>query len=328
MKAIVLLSGGLDSRLAIRLMQEQEVELEAVNFFTIFCTCTARGKSCPEAVSAARSLGVPLQVFEATEDLMKAVEDPRFGYGRAVNPCLDCRVIMLRKAARYMRERGASFIVTGDVLGERPMSQRRDALRMIEREAGLEGLILRPLSARVLEPTIPEKRGWVNREKLLDIQGRSRKQQMKTAREWNINDYPCPAGGCRLTEKGFAKKVVDLIEHGMWNPGQAAALMIGRHFRLAPDTKVILGRNEGENNVLAGRGKKGDVLLEPADFPGPTALVTGRPTPEDTAIAARLVASYTKNRKEGSSIRIVSGRDGTTIEATALPENQLIELRI
>ena len=176
---------------------------------------------------------------------MKAVENPRFGYGRAVNPCLDCRVIMLRRTARYMRERGASFIVTGDVLGERPMSQRREALGIIERAAGLEGLILRPLSARLLPPTIPERKGWVKRERLLDIQGRSRRRQMELARELDVNDYPCPAGGCRLTEKGFAKKVVDLIKHGMWNPGQAATLKIGRHFRLCPEHKVIVGLNEG-----------------------------------------------------------------------------------
>src|SRR4030067_2044260 len=173
MKAIALLSGGLDSTLAVRVIMEQGVELEALNFMTVFCTCTNRGATCLASQKAVETLGIPLKVFNVSEEYLNVVRNPKHGYGSNMNPCIDCRIFMLKKAKVYMEESGASFIVTGEVLGQRPMSQRRDAMRLIEKEAGLEGFILRPLSAQALPASIPEKEGWIDREGLLKIQGRA-----------------------------------------------------------------------------------------------------------------------------------------------------------
>ncbi|MFH1381170.1 MAG: hypothetical protein ABIH57_03255, partial [Candidatus Omnitrophota bacterium] len=173
-KAIALFSGGLDSILAVKLMLEQAIEVEAINFVTVFCTCTAHGKTYIDSKSAADELGIKLKVLEVSKEYFKVIKNPKHGYGSNINPCLDCRIFMLKKAHQYMKETGAQFLVTGEVLGQRPMSQRKDAMRIIERDSGLEGLILRPLSAKLMDLTIPEKEGLVDREKLLSISGRSR----------------------------------------------------------------------------------------------------------------------------------------------------------
>ncbi|MFN7170178.1 MAG: hypothetical protein ACK4NT_02910, partial [Candidatus Omnitrophota bacterium] len=213
-KALSLLSGGLDSTLATKLVYDLGIELEAIYFYTIFCTCNRGGNGCGfYARNITRQLNIPLKMVNTTEEYLKIVRSPKFGYGSNLNPCIDCRIFIFKKAKEYMREREAKFIVTGEVLGERPMSQNLRSLKLIEKEAGLEGLVLRPLSARLLEPTIPEKEGWVEREKLLNLQGRSRKPQMRLAKEWGINDYPCPAGGCLLTDPIFSQRVKDLLEH-------------------------------------------------------------------------------------------------------------------
>src|SRR4030066_1324323 len=191
MKAIALLSGGLDSTLAARVIMEQGVELEALNFMTVFCTCTNRGATCLASQKAVETLGIPLRVFNVSEEYLNVVRNPKHGYGSNMNPCIDCRIFMLKKAKVYMEESGGSFIITGEVLGQRPMSQRRDAMRLIEKEAGLEGLILRPLSAQFLPITLPEREGGIDRDKLLNIQGRSRKPQIKLAEQFGIQDYPC-----------------------------------------------------------------------------------------------------------------------------------------
>lgn len=206
MKAIALLSGGLDSTMAIKVLLNQGIEVEAINFTTLFCRCTAKGSSCLASQKAAQMLGIGLRVFNVSSEFLEVVRHPKYGYGRNVNPCLDCRILMFKKARDYMTQNGASFIVTGEVVGERPMSQRKEAMGIIERESGLQGLIVRPLSAKVLPVSMPEKKGWVNREKLLAITGRSRKPQMRLASEYGIVDYPCPAGGCLLTDPGFAAR--------------------------------------------------------------------------------------------------------------------------
>ncbi len=245
MKAIALLSGGLDSTLAARLVLDQGIELEALNFMTVFCTCTNRGATCLASQKAVETLGIPLRVFNVSEEYLNVVRNPKHGYGSNMNPCIDCRIFMLKKAKVYMEESGGSFIITGEVLGQRPMSQRRDAMRLIEKEAGLEGLILRPLSAQFLPITLPEREGWIDREKLLNIQGRSRKPQMKLAEQFNIRDYPCPAGGCLLTDPGFARRIRDLMEHQYdFSLNDVHLLKFGRHFRLSPKVKLVVGRNE------------------------------------------------------------------------------------
>jgi tRNA-uridine 2-sulfurtransferase len=200
-KAISLISGGLDSTLATKVVMDLGVDVLAANFVSPFCQCSRKDGCRHEARFVSEQLNIPLRIVNATDDFLEMLKKPKHGYGSNMNPCIDCRILMLKKSKELMDEVGASFLITGEVLGQRPMSQRRDAMRTIEKEAGVTGLVLRPLSAKLLEPTIPEEKGWVDREKLLDISGRSRKPQMKMAEDFNIKDYPCPAGGCLLTDR-------------------------------------------------------------------------------------------------------------------------------
>jgi tRNA U34 2-thiouridine synthase MnmA/TrmU len=300
MKAIALLSGGLDSTIAARVMMEQGVELEALNFMTVFCTCTNRGATCLASQKAVETLGIPLKVFNVSEEYLGVVKHPQHGYGRNMNPCIDCRIFMLKKAKAYMEESGAVFIVTGEVLGQRPMSQRKDAMHLIEKEAGLEGLILRPLSAKVLPTTIPEKEGWVDRERLLNISGRSRKPQIELADHYGIHDYPCPAGGCLLTDPGFAKRMKDLM---VYNPqfslNDVHLLKMGRHFRFSNGVKLVVGRNEEENQKIQTFAQGEDILLKVSSFPGPLSLLRGKLNEGDIEKAAAITVHYGKGKDLG-----------------------------
>lgn len=332
MKAIALLSGGLDSILATRLIKDQGIEIEAVNFLTIFCNCTSRGKTCLASTSAAASLGVGLKVFEVTKEYINIVKAPKHGYGRNLNPCLDCRIFIFEKAGEYMRQSGASFVVTGEVLGERPMSQRMDAMRIIEKESGLKGLIVRPLCARLMEPTIPEKEGMIDREKLLNIQGRSRKPQIQLASELDIHDYPCPAGGCLLTDKGFADRMRDLMKY---NPDftvrDVRLLKIGRHFRLGPSSKLIIGRDEEENGKLLALTEEDDLRVRPVNVPGPIGIGRGSFRDDYIDLAARILARYSDippDQYLEVEYRKTTEENGSRIMAKALKEEDLIASRI
>src|SRR5512136_535098 len=293
MKAIALLSGGLDSTLAARVVIEEGVELEALNFLTVFCNCTHRGETCLASQQAVETLGIPLKLFNVSEEYLHVVKHPKHGYGRNLNPCIDCRIFMLKKAKAYMQDSGAAFIVTGEVLGQRPMSQRKDAMRLIEKEAELEGLILRPLSAKVLQATIPEKEGWVDREKLLRIQGRSRKPQIELAEHYGLRDYPCPAGGCLLTDPGFAKRMKDLmVNHPDFSLNDVHLLKMGRHFRFSHGVKLVVGRNEEENQKIQTFAQQEDILLKVSNLPGPLSVLRGRPEEGDVERAAAITAYY------------------------------------
>lgn len=295
MKAIALLSGGLDSTLAAKVVLDLGIELEALNFLTVFCTCTNRGETCLASQKAVSALGIPLNVLNVSQEYLHVVKNPKHGYGSNMNPCIDCRIFMMKKAKAYMEETGASFIVTGEVLGERPMSQRRDSMRLIEKEAGLDGLILRPLSAKLLPASIPEKQGWVNREKLLKIQGRSRKPQIQMADHYGIRDYPCPAGGCLLTDPGFAKRMKDLIlHHSDFTLNDVHLLKMGRHFRLSQKLKLVVGRNEEENQKIHTFSGEGDILLRLSRFPGPLSLLRGEAGEGEIEQAAAITARYSK----------------------------------
>lgn len=301
MKAIALLSGGLDSTLAAKVIMEQGVELAALNFMTVFCTCTNRGATCLASQKAVENLGIPLRIFNVSEEYLRVVKYPKHGYGRNMNPCIDCRIFMLKKAKTYMGESGAAFIVTGEVLGQRPMSQRRDAMVLIEKEAGLEGFILRPLSAKVLPMTIPEKEGWVDREKLLKIQGRSRKPQIELAEHFGIRDYPCPAGGCLLTDPGFAKRMKDLMIHDSnFSLNDVHLLKMGRHFRLSHGVKLVVGRNGDENQKIQTFAQGKDILLRVLNFQGPFSLLRGKSDEGDIEKAAAITAHYCKAKDMGN----------------------------
>ncbi len=296
-KCVALLSGGLDSILAIKVLQEQGIEVEAVNYVIRFAACIPSGGE-NAATKAARILKVPLKVVDITEEYLEVLQNPKHGYGANINPCIDCKIFMLKKAKQYMEEVGASFLVTGEVLGERPMSQRKDALAIIERDAGVRGILLRPLSAKVLDQTIPEKEGVVDRKKLLDIKGRSRKPQMALAKKFGINEYPNPAGGCLLTDPGFTRRVRDLIENKEFNTENLTFLTVGRHFRLSVGTKLAIGRDKDENDTLETHVGPDDISLRLEEHQGPLGVLKGGADEGMILLAARLVAYHTKLRNE------------------------------
>ncbi len=277
-------------------MLEQGIAVEALNFTSPFCTWTAKNAGCKsEAVRVAQEFNIPIKVMNKGVEYLEIVRRPKHGYGKGMNPCIDCRIFLLRKAKEYMAESGADFVITGEVLGQRPMSQRRDTLRVIERESGLEGLLLRPLSAKFFEPTIPEKKGWVDRSKLLAIKGRSRKEQMQLADELDVKNYPCPAGGCLLTEVSFVSKVRDIFDHtDQLNLRDFRLLKLGRHFRVGPRTKVLIGRNEAENEVLTSAMQPGEAALRWIEGGSPTGVVMGEQSDELIAVAATILLRYTK----------------------------------
>ncbi len=305
-RAVMLLSGGLDSTLAARMMADQGIELFALHFTSPFCTCS-RGTAKPGAggaVSAgchtqarvvADRMGIPIRTVSKGSEYIAVVRNPRHGRGAGMNPCIDCRIFTLRKAKEYMEEIGASFIVTGEVVGQRPMSQRRDALRLIEKHSGTAGLVLRPLSAGHCEPTVPEREGWVDRARLLDIVGRSRKEQIRLASEWNIGDYPCPAGGCLLTDKTFSLKVRDLFDH---RPDPDAVdlnlLKVGRHFRLGDGAKVIVARDEAENRRLEALGRGRLAVYVANGFSGPSVAIDGTLNGSAADLLSRIFTRYSK----------------------------------
>lgn len=325
LKALGLLSGGLDSTLAARLLKEQGVDIVAINFTSPFCLC---GKDGCGAIEVAKQLKIPLKVISVGEDYIKMLRNPKHGYGRNMNPCIDCRILTFRKAKEYADEIGASFIFTGEVLNERPMSQHLKALGVIEKEAGLERKILRPLSARLLPKTEAEEKGWVNREKLLDIRGRSRKRQITLAEELGVNDYPCPAGGCLLTYKEFAAKLRDLFEHkrkvGLKD---VSLLKIGRHFRLGKN-KIVVGRNQAENGQLQRMRGEGDYCFEVPDCGSPTTLLQGQKTREAVRRAAALTLRYSDNKEKTAKVKYGGKRMDKSITASALADSEIEELRI
>ncbi|MBW4056336.1 MAG: hypothetical protein HIU83_13230 [Proteobacteria bacterium] len=304
-KAIALLSGGLDSTLAVKMMIDLGIEVEALNFTSPFCTCTGKNSGCKsEAVRVAQEYNIPIKVMHKGVEYLEIVRNPVHGYGKGVNPCVDCRIYLLRKAKEYMLESGADFVFTGEVLGQRPMSQRRDTLRVIERESGLEGLLLRPLSARHFEPTIPEKEGWVNRDKLMAIEGRSRSIQMQMAEDMDVKDYPCPAGGCLLTELSYVPKIRDVFDHAEeLNLRDFRLLKTGRHFRIGPESKAIMGRSEADNNLLEQLRQPEEAALTWLDGNTPVAIIVGSQEDDFYSLSARILLRYTK-AEPGSECRI------------------------
>lgn len=294
-KAIALMSGGLDSILAAKLVKDLGIEVIAVHFETPMHS-NSSGRESSERVC--RQLGIPLRIVKAGEDYLRMVENPKHGYGSAMNPCVDCRIYFLEKAWELAEKEGAKFIITGEVVGQRPMSQHLPQLRVVERDAGLKGKLLRPLSAKLLPPTEPEEQGWVDRERLLDISGRSRSRQMELAKRYGIKDYPTPAGGCLLTDKRYAAKLRELLEHKRPDERDYELLKLGRHFRVG-ESKIIVGRNEEENERLT--ALRGDGwLFEVPDIGSPVTLLEGPKTEEAVETAAALTVRYSDAEGEST----------------------------
>ncbi len=295
-KALVLFSGGLDSRLAVKLLQEQNIKIEAIFFLLPF-----GGGCCNDVLCSfrfAQMQGIRLHIIDCTKGLLlreylSIVKKPKYGYGRGINPCIDCRIFMLKKAKKLAKKIKADFIATGEVLGERPMSQHRQSLMLIEKESGLIGKILRPLSAKLLPETDPEKKGLIDREKLLDIHGRNRKKQIALAKKFRIS-YPPPAGGCLLCEDTYSRKLKDLFKHkNKISIEDIKVLNIGRHFR--KNGKIILGRNKEENEKLQLLNKKLNYNIIIPEIPGPTVLFENK---KDKKTALDLQKAYSSKNLE------------------------------
>ncbi|NQU05658.1 MAG: tRNA (5-methylaminomethyl-2-thiouridylate)-methyltransferase [Calditrichaeota bacterium] len=332
-KAIGLVSGGLDSMLALRVMVEQGIAVKAINFQTPFFTVPLQeidakqreiSNTDPTSTVLAYSLsiGCEAETVDLSNDYLQMLHNPRWGYGRNVNPCVDCHAFMFNEARQIMENDGASFVFTGEVLGQRPKSQMMQELKLIARRSGLEDRILRPLSAKLMASTLPELEGWVNRDELYGFQGRTRKPQIELAAKFGIAEFPTPAGGCILTDPGYARKVKDLWEYKdkqslIWSDYNL--LRIGRHLRIKPDLKVVVGRHEKDNEMLEGF-VLGRIGIELKDDPGPLVIIDGlSDDPEDIALAAGICIRYSKLRNSDCEVAVNIYRDGKTDTISVKP---------
>lgn len=294
-KAIALMSGGLDSLIAAKLVKDQGVEVIGLHLLSPF--------GCREDVEkVADSIGIELVFREKGEAYLDLVQNPRYGYGRNMNPCIDCRIFMFQLADIVRQDRGAEFIVTGEVLGQRPMSQQRGAMNLIDNHSPLGDRVLRPLSAHHFEPSFPEVQGWIDREKLLSISGRSRKEQLAIAEEWGLKHYSNPAGGCLLTDSQFSSRLKDFFSYQTHSTSeerlsQSEMLRLGRHFRFSEEAKAIVGRNEKENLELRRLwAKTKGVFFSPVNFPGPVAVFFGKPSLEAREQVGKVIGRYGKSK--------------------------------
>jgi tRNA U34 2-thiouridine synthase MnmA/TrmU len=322
-QALSLLSGGLDSQLAICTLKEQGIDVHGVVFSSPFFEIAAAKK-------AAAALDVPLYVIDFSRDIVDLLKNPKHGFGSCMNPCIDCHAGMLRRAGDMMEEMGFHFLSTGEVLNERPMSQNKRALSTVAAECGYGDVLVRPLSARRLPETVPEKRGWVDRKKLHDLEGRSRKPQFALAERYGITEYPSPAGGCRLTEPNFSERLKDLKEHEGLNGVRSLELLkYGRHFRLAPKLKIVVGRHERDNAFLEGTAELYELLLQIEGFPGPTGLVPYTASEEQVLQGARICLRYSDcPAGKTATVRVRSSRGMHRIETTPAAKDEAEALRI
>jgi len=339
-KALALLSGGLDSTLAVKIVKDQGIQVEGINFSTGFCfhlhhkffRKSKNGIFINDVLKSGEKLGISVDIMDISKEYLDVLLNPKYGYGSNVNPCIDCRIFMLKKAKNLMQKKDASFIVTGDVVSQRPMSQFRQTLFLIEKESGLRRLILRPLSAKLLPVTIPEENGWINRDGLYDISGRSRKHQLRLAREMGIKNFSQPAGGCCfLTDQNFAKKFKDLIKY----KGKEGIsfetlnlLKVGRHFRISDKTKIIVGRDEGENMYLE-CFSDGLIKFKTVDIAGPTTVVDGIPVNEEINLIAGITALYSDGENENYvKIELIKDEKTKILKVKPLDRNLLDKFRI
>lgn len=336
-KAIALISGGLDSMLAARVMLEQGIHVEGINFFTGFCVeghthaIRRQAHTKPKrnnALWVAEQLDIKLHIVDVIEEYKDVVLNPKHGYGANLNPCLDCKIFMVHKALDWITQQGFDFIVTGEVIGQRPMSQRKDTMPVVARESGAEERLLRPLCAKNLPPSLPERAGWVDRERLYDFSGRSRKPQMALAAQFGFSDYAQPAGGCCfLTDKQYSVKLTDLWQargERRYELDDIMLLKVGRHLRPRPHFKLIVGREEGENNFLEGYRKR-FVHLRPLSHTGPLVLVDGDPQPADLELAAQLLGRFSQGRDaERVQVEVVDKQGARRVlEVAPMPSDDI-----
>lgn len=329
-KAVALISGGLDSLLAAKVMLEQGVHVEGINFYTGFCVeghthaIRKKDKAKPKrnnALWSAEKLGIKLHIIDIIEEYKDVLINPKHGYGANMNPCLDCKIFMVGKAKEWAEENGFDFIITGEVIGQRPMSQRRETMPVISEESGADDRLLRPLCAQNLPETLPEREGWVNRDELYDFSGRTRKPQMALAQKFGFDDYAQPAGGCCfLTDKAYSVKLTDLwASRGKrdYEIDDIMLLKVGRHIRPKPHFKLIIAREEGENNFLQGY-KKQFVTLRTMSHKGPLTLLDGKASDEDLKLASQIVARFSQGR-DAEAVDVEVTEKGVSQSYTVTP---------
>ena len=293
-KAVALFSGGLDSTLAILVMLRQGIDVTAITFLNHFgCDISDKSSCSKDPFSAVEKFGFEVKLSHLSEKFLDIVKNPKYGHGKNMNPCIDCRILMLKEASEFMNITGADFIITGEVLGQRPMSQRKNTFPLIDKEAIVKGYVLRPLSAKLFDVTIPEQMGIVNRNMLYDFSGRSRKPQMALAKEFGLTDYPTPAGGCLLTEPNYAFRLKELLAYNKDPEFKDINLLrIGRHFRFSHECKIIVGRNKEENDMLISLSDSRDHTLKVEGYGSPITIVVGKATDKALTLAASLCARY------------------------------------
>ena len=338
-KAIALISGGLDSLLAAKIIQEQGVTVEGINFFTGFCveghTHAIRKKDQNKskrnnALWVAEQLNIPLHLVDIIEEYKDIVINPKHGYGANLNPCLDCKIFMVSKALEWIESSDYEFdfIVTGEVIGQRPMSQRKETMPVIAEQSGANDRLLRPLCAKNLPETLPERMGWVDRDQLFDFSGRNRKPQMALARQFGFDDYAQPAGGCCfLTDQNYATKLADLWQargEKTYELDDIMLLKVGRHIRPKPHFKLIVAREEGENRFLQGY-KKQFTSMQPVSHGGPLTLLDGVPTDDDLKLAAQITARYSQGRDADSvTVEVIMNGQSSELHVSPLPAQDVM----
>jgi len=302
LKCLFLFSGGLDSILGVKILRLQKnIKIVGVNFKSVFF-------SEKIAKEMAKKIKLPLKIIDISEKLIEIVKKPKYGYGKGMNPCLDCRILMLKEAKKILKKEKFDFVASGEVLGERPMTQNKFALKLVEEKSSLKGILLRPLSAKLLEETILEKKGLIKRELLLDLQGRSRKRQILLAQKFKLKEYPTPSGGCLLTDLNFSKRLKELLENfPKAKKNDIELLKLGRHF-WQKKIKIIVGRNEKENQLLKKLAQKGDVLIEMENYPGPTTLIRSYEKRKKVSKKAleegkRLTQNYSSKAKDKKDVK-------------------------
>lgn len=323
MKALALFSGGLDSILSVCLVKEQGIDVEAVCFVSTFF-------DDQETKKTAVQLKIPLVSVDITKNMLTMIQHPVHGFGKGTNPCIDCHIFMIKTTGVLMEQRKAKFMFSGEVLGERPKSQNRRALEIIDSESGWGDYLVRPLTAKNLSPTFPEKKGWIKREKLMDIRGRSRKEQFELAQRFNITHFPQPAGGCLLTDPNFSRRVKYVLATGRLNANEVELLKVGRHFCLDHQTRIIVGRKRAENLMIEKLATPGDLLLKAKDYPGPTALFRGNFSFNLLYEAASIVARYSDVPDEIAEVEYYRAEEGpvNTLKVKRFSERDLSKLKI
>ena len=318
-RALGLCSGGLDSTLAGLVLRKHGIDVEWITFETPFF-------SSKKARKASERTGIPLIVKNIFDAYLPMLKNPPFGYGKCMNPCPDCHALMFRVAGEIMTEKGIDFLFSGEVVGQRPMSQTKPSLRYVEKHSGYDGYILRPLSARILPETIPEKEGWVDRELLYDFSGRSRKPQIQLAKEFGLTEYPAPAGGCLLTDKGYSKRLQDLFEHQeTTTEAELHLLKYGRHFRISGETKFIAGRTQNDNEkIIKYHDPLKDTLIKVRRIPGPVLLIPYGADETSVHLAASVCIGYSKADTDNiQEVKVVTAEGEKTIKVKGVSPGEV-----